>query len=222
MENMWVNRFTLLPENPVMKNHVRKCSASKTQLLFLSIVMFALISIIVHFSFLMKNLSRSESCRTNLILLLTDFARVGFYAIVYFIRKVSKLLQSVIISCFPLLYSILITEIMVYVGNDETVLIRVLSGTSIFLVMTQHTLYNFIYTIIPFCLSYIYPFVRITCNLTPNSNRSFAFLCASANKHSAFEYHMRVLLASHYGGRHVRTVHKQGDEQAVGRNYEHA
>eukprot|EP00826_Nyctotherus_ovalis_P044641 TRINITY_DN4833_c0_g1_i12.p1 TRINITY_DN4833_c0_g1~~TRINITY_DN4833_c0_g1_i12.p1 ORF type:complete len:478 (+),score=59.56 TRINITY_DN4833_c0_g1_i12:301-1734(+) len=194
MEAQRVNRFTLLPGRPAMKGYVKRHSASKVQLLFINVVIFVAVSLIFNIVLLIKDLCTSDPYKKSLGFVLIDIGRILYYLGVFCMSRISHLTQSILISTFPLLYSVLVTELLIYNKREDMVLIRVLSASSIFLVMAQHTLYSFVFTMIPYFISYAYPFIRIAVNdystnlLLPMINGIFSnIMCAYFLRKSAVE-----------------------------------
>jgi len=164
VEVLRVNKFTLLPENASVKDYVTKRSALKVQPLFINVIGFGLLALIMNTAFLIKDLSSSKSFENSLIYILAAMGRLVYYIAVFYTKKASTFIQSVLISTFPLIYSIVTTEIFIYTSNKDQVLVQIFSTISGLLIMTQHTLYSFIYAMIPSFISYIYPFIRVGCN----------------------------------------------------------
>lgn len=144
-----------------MKGFVKNRSVSKVQLLLINVVVFVTVSFVFNMVLVVKDLCTSSSYKKNLSFVLIDIGRVLYYLAVFCMKRISPLAQSILISTFPLVYSVLVTELLIHNGGEDMVLIRVLSASSIFLVMAQHTLYSFVFTMIPYFISYAYPFIRI-------------------------------------------------------------
>jgi len=164
MEAQKVNRITLLPKNEEVNKHVVEISAVKVKVIFVIVIAFTVLSTLFNFGVFIRDLCYLEPYKKSLFFICSDIGRIILYLIVYFSGRLSSLFQSILISFFPLIYSIMVTEISMYTDNEGIVIIRVLSGTCIFLIIAKYTMYNFIYTMIPFVISYVYPFVRVNGN----------------------------------------------------------
>lgn len=128
-------------------------------LIYLSIIAGTISAIISLLTLLIQR-PNFNTFYIEIVYIIIELTRIGLYVTVFPIAKVSLRLQGVLINLLAFVLSFMITEAHIYTGKEEIILFRILSSTSIALMCSQYTLFNFWYAILPYIMGITYPFLR--------------------------------------------------------------
>lgn len=207
MENQRINFFTLLPGNPQMLKHLKENCKTKIQPMFISIILLAGISLLINIVIIVESLCTSSYEKRQFILLVTDLGRIAFYLLILLLGKFYKTAQSIIICFFPAIYSILVTEIFIFNGSSDKVLLRAISTVPIFLITAQYSLFNYVWTLIPLVAALLYPFIRTLRNFFL-SNRVYHLYYRNLTQCGNHKCHLRLLPSEIRRRRHLQSIHQ--------------
>eukprot|EP00826_Nyctotherus_ovalis_P034147 TRINITY_DN2801_c0_g1_i4.p1 TRINITY_DN2801_c0_g1~~TRINITY_DN2801_c0_g1_i4.p1 ORF type:complete len:421 (+),score=72.19 TRINITY_DN2801_c0_g1_i4:336-1598(+) len=168
MENQWIHPCTLLPRKQSMKEAALELCEQKLNLLTILYIFSCAIAVVTEFIRLMVQLGRSGPYKKELAHTCACLIRMAIYFSLFLFRRVSNKVQAVGICVLPLIYSVIVTEVSLYLDKFDNIFVHLLAGEGIFLLALQHTLFNYMIGVIPVALSNAYPFLREICNPTSN------------------------------------------------------
>eukprot|EP00826_Nyctotherus_ovalis_P021769 TRINITY_DN17092_c0_g1_i13.p1 TRINITY_DN17092_c0_g1~~TRINITY_DN17092_c0_g1_i13.p1 ORF type:complete len:405 (+),score=114.40 TRINITY_DN17092_c0_g1_i13:223-1437(+) len=169
MQSDWINSVTLVPKKEELRRFTFNYSRYKIPLIIGISIASVLLNILL--TVLQVLLRPSQYPIEKVALYIgTDLLRMSFHASVLLLSKISIKLQSFVISLFPIVFTVMLTETYLYGGDESKIYIRIITTISVFVLSTQYTLVNYWYCLSTFIIAFSYPMVR-----APKLVSTFAF-----------------------------------------------
>lgn len=156
-----LNYFSLLPDRADLRQHIDYTFATKTKFLIKVCASLCFISLLYNIIRMIINLSKRLEYWESLVFVIGDIIGALYYVGTHFIQRISIKLQVWALVLSSLIYSVMMTELHIYAGEEERLIGRILGMTPLFIFVGDCVMINFIYFGIPFVLSLVYPILRL-------------------------------------------------------------
>ncbi len=157
MSNQEFNLLTLLPVKILLQEHLFDHSHNNLTLVAVAFLIFASISFLYN---LIMFFIIGLAGHAYVVGILADVSRMAYYFIALFFGRKHKRFQIISVFMFPFVCVIVITEVYIYLNQNEMIVSRLFSLMGIFLMHTLYMPLNFPFALSPTIISLAYPFIR--------------------------------------------------------------
>jgi hypothetical protein len=124
MLNQQVNQYTLIPLTSILHANLCMDASSKLPIIVMAYIMFAILSFLYGIINVFISLSNGDSYFASFILVVCDFSRIAYYTFILISGKRNLLILIYGTYIFPCFFSIIITEVLIYVDDPSKAVVR--------------------------------------------------------------------------------------------------